>query len=33
MLIEYMQKALETAEYKKLEDNTWFAGIPRFDGA
>lgn len=32
MLIEYMQKALETAEYKKLEDNTWFAGIPAFDG-
>jgi hypothetical protein len=28
MIIEYCQKALEKAEYKKLEDGTWFAEIP-----
>lgn len=32
MLIEYLNKALEGAEYKKLEDGTWFAEIPGFDG-
>jgi predicted RNase H-like HicB family nuclease len=32
MLIEYMQKAIEIAEYKKLDDNTWFAEIAGFDG-
>jgi predicted RNase H-like HicB family nuclease len=32
MLSEYIQKALEKAEYKKLEDGTWFAEIPGFDG-
>ena len=25
MLIEYIQGVLEKAEYKKLEDGTWFA--------
>ena len=32
MLIEYAQKALEKAEYKKLEDGSWFAEIPGFEG-
>ncbi|HNR13685.1 MAG TPA: type II toxin-antitoxin system HicB family antitoxin [Thermodesulfobacteriota bacterium] len=32
MLIEYIQGALEDAEYKRLEDGTWFAEIPAFEG-
>ncbi len=32
MLSEYIQGALETAEYKKLDDGTWFAEIPGFEG-
>ena len=32
MILEYCQKALEIAEYKKLEDGTWFAEIPGFRG-
>jgi predicted RNase H-like HicB family nuclease len=32
MLIEYVQAAIEKAEYKKLEDGSWFAEIPGFDG-
>jgi len=32
MIIEYCQKALEKAEYKKLEDGSWFAEIPDFSG-
>jgi len=32
MLFEYIQGALEKAEYKKLEDGTWFAEVPGFDG-
>ena len=32
MLVEYIQKALEEAEYKKLDNGTWFAEIPRFEG-
>jgi len=32
VLFEYIQVALENAEYKKLEDGTWFAEIPRFKG-
>ena len=32
MIIEYCQKAIEKAEYKKLEDGTWFAEIPGFQG-
>jgi len=32
MIIEYCQKALEKAEYKKLEDGTWFAEIHGFRG-
>ncbi|OHB90068.1 MAG: hypothetical protein A3E19_06390 [Planctomycetes bacterium RIFCSPHIGHO2_12_FULL_52_36] len=32
MLVEYIQGALEKAEYKKLEDGTWFAEIPGFEG-
>ncbi|MEE8329035.1 MAG: type II toxin-antitoxin system HicB family antitoxin [Thermodesulfovibrionia bacterium] len=32
MLAAYIQGALEDAEYKKLEDGTWFAEIPGFDG-
>jgi predicted RNase H-like HicB family nuclease len=32
MLSEYIQKALEKAQYKNLEDGTWFAEIPGFKG-
>ena len=32
MLFEYVQKAIEKATYKKLEDQTWFAQIPGFPG-
>jgi predicted RNase H-like HicB family nuclease len=32
MLFEYIQKAIEKAEYKKLEDGTWFGEIPGFEG-
>lgn len=32
MLVEYIQGVLEKAEYKKLEDGTWFAETPGFDG-
>ncbi len=32
MILEYCQKALEIAEYKKLEDGTWYADIPGFTG-
>ncbi|HHT9132447.1 MAG TPA: type II toxin-antitoxin system HicB family antitoxin [Candidatus Tripitaka californicus] len=32
MLVEYIQGALEKAEYKKLDDGNWFAEIPGFEG-
>jgi len=32
MLFEYIQKALERAQYKRLDDGTWFAEIPGFEG-
>jgi len=32
MLFEYIQKAIEMAIYKKLENGTWFAEIPGFPG-
>ena len=32
MIIEYCQKAIEKAEYKKLEDGTWFAEMLGFKG-
>jgi predicted RNase H-like HicB family nuclease len=32
MLFEYIQKALGKAEYKVLDDGTWFAEIPGFEG-
>jgi predicted RNase H-like HicB family nuclease len=32
MLTEYIQKALEKAHYKVLEDGSWFAEIPSFQG-
>ena len=32
MIFEYCQKAIEKAEYKKLDDNTWFAEIPGLRG-
>jgi len=32
MIVEYCQKAMEKAQYKKLEDGTWFADIPGFTG-
>ena len=32
MLIEYINAAIEKAEYKKLDDGSWFAEIPGFEG-
>lgn len=32
MLSEYIQKALQKAQYKILENGTWFAEIPGFEG-
>ncbi|MDL1957976.1 MAG: type II toxin-antitoxin system HicB family antitoxin [Deltaproteobacteria bacterium] len=32
MMFEYCQKVIEKAEYKKLEDGTWFAEISGFRG-
>ena len=32
MLLEYIQKAVERAEYKRLDDGTWFVEIPGFEG-
>lgn len=32
MLTEYIQTAISMAEYKKLEDGSWFAEIPGFEG-
>ena len=32
MLLQYIQKALTKAQYKLLDDGTWFAEVPGFDG-
>ena len=32
MLVEYVQGAIETARYKKIEDGSGFAEIPGFEG-
>ena len=32
MLFEYIQKAAEKAQYKVLDDGTWFVEIPEFEG-
>ncbi len=32
MIIEYCQKALKKAQYKKLDDGSWFGEIPGFEG-
>lgn len=32
MFTEYLAAALRKAEYKKLEDGSWFAEIPGFQG-
>lgn len=32
MLFEYIQNALMEAKYKILDDGTWFAEIPGFEG-
>ncbi len=32
MLFEYIQRALRKAEYKLLDNGTWFAEIPGFEG-
>jgi len=32
MLIEYIRKAMSKAQYKSLDDGTWFAEIPGFQG-
>ena len=32
MITEYIQAALEISQYKKIDDDSWFAEIPGFDG-
>ncbi len=32
MLLQYIEAALKKAEYKKLDDGTWFGEIPGFAG-
>ncbi len=32
VIVEYMNKAIEHSSYKKLDDDSWFAEIPGFDG-
>ena len=32
MLFEYVQKAIDKAMYKRLDNGTWFAEIPGFPG-
>ena len=32
MLTEYLNAALKKAEYKKIDDGTWYADIPDFPG-
>ena len=32
MILKYIEKAMEKADYKKLEDNSWFGEIPDFTG-
>lgn len=32
MLFKYIQVALEKAEYKRLDDGSWYAEIPGFEG-
>ena len=32
MLLNYINKALEKAQYKLLDDGTWFTEIPDFQG-
>jgi len=32
MVSQYMNRALERATYKQLDDRTWFAEIPGFTG-
>ena len=32
MIFEYCQRVIEKAEYKKIEDGTWFAEITGFEG-
>ncbi len=32
MVSEYIQAALKRARYEKLEDSTWYAEIPGFQG-
>ena len=32
MILEYMSKAIEHSAYKRLDDGSWFAEIPGFDG-
>jgi len=32
MIVQYLERAIKKAEYKQLEDSTWFGEIPGFDG-
>jgi predicted RNase H-like HicB family nuclease len=31
-IIQYIEAAMREASYEKMEDGTWFASIPKFDG-
>lgn len=32
MILEYVDKAIGKAQYKKLDDGSWFGEIPGFEG-
>lgn len=32
MFLEYIEAAIKKAEYKKLEDNSWYGELPGFNG-
>lgn len=32
MILEYINKTIEKAQYKQLDDGNWFGEIPGFDG-
>ena len=32
MIIEYCQKAMERATYRKLDDGSWYSELPGFQG-
>jgi len=32
LILEYVNKAIEKARYKKIDDGSWFGEIPAFNG-